>query len=741
MASGADPELLDDVAFLARELELLELELHREILIARAERGSGGKYDEFAGLVVSDKEIDRYLEPAPPKSDPELAATVERVARKGALLAERLARDVSAALAAGRELRLAHLREAFSLTPAEYRAFVACLAPDVELRFERYFAYLQDDVAKKRPTVELLGRLFFADAPAAVRIDRLLTGRRSLAGERLLEPARDADVSLPARELRVPAGAFGFLLGSEAPDPALGGLGRLRPSRPLTATASYFEHHRRHVARLLAFAVRDGRLPVAYVRAPEGCGKEDLVLAVAHGLGASVFECGLDELVAYPGDLAEWFAALERDLRLCTAFLWLRGGDARTPNDAERLRLRALGRHLDEHPGVNVVVSGRTASAELAETLELELLELELPAPDMAERLELWRCAFAADTGGVTPEIADTLAAKFKFGPGRISDTLRQLQSRELPEEELTERAIHRVCRTLGGTALESRAQRARLNYTWEDLVLPAETIGQLRDISDAVRFRAKVHGDWGFARKFSLGKGLGVLFSGPSGTGKTMSAEVLANELELELYKIDLSSVVSKYIGETEKNLSQIFREAERAHGILLFDEADALFGKRSEVKDSHDRYANIEINFLLQRLEEYEGIVILTTNMAKNLDAAFTRRIQFTVEFPVPDEQQRGRLWSQVFPAAMPRDADLDLEFLAKRFKLSGANIKSVAVQSAFLAASNGGVVTMGHVINAISREYRKLGKLASRSEFGAYYHLLRGDGSAGHDAEARS
>jgi SpoVK/Ycf46/Vps4 family AAA+-type ATPase len=235
------------------------------------------------------------------------------------------------------------------------------------------------------------------------------------------------------------------------------------------------------------------------------------------------------------------------------------------------------------------------------------------------------------------------------------------------------------------------------------------------------------VHGEWGFEHKFSLGKGLNVLFSGPSGTGKTMSAEVLATDLSLDLYKIDLSSVVSKYIGETEKNLGRIFREAENANCILLFDEADALFGKRSEVKDSHDRYANIEINYLLQKMEEYEGIVILTTNMLKNLDPAFTRRIQYTVEFPIPDERQRGMLWSQVFPMATPLASDLNLDFVAKRFRLSGANIKSIALQSAFLAASNGGSVEMEHLVNAISREYKKLGKLASRSEFGAYYHLV--------------
>jgi SpoVK/Ycf46/Vps4 family AAA+-type ATPase len=208
------------------------------------------------------------------------------------------------------------------------------------------------------------------------------------------------------------------------------------------------------------------------------------------------------------------------------------------------------------------------------------------------------------------------------------------------------------------------------------------------------------------------------------------MSAEVIARELALDLYKIDLSGVVSKYIGETEKNLGHIFDEAEAANCILLFDEADALFGKRSEVKDSHDRYANIEVNFLLQRLEEHEGIVMLTTNMHKNLDPAFTRRINYTVEFPSPEARQREQLWQRAFPAATPRASNLDLDFLAKRFNLSGASIKNIALSSAFLAASNGGVVDMRHVVTALKRECKKLGRLTSRSDFGAYSHLVRED-----------
>jgi SpoVK/Ycf46/Vps4 family AAA+-type ATPase len=235
------------------------------------------------------------------------------------------------------------------------------------------------------------------------------------------------------------------------------------------------------------------------------------------------------------------------------------------------------------------------------------------------------------------------------------------------------------------------------------------------------MKYRALVYDQWGFARKLSLGKGLNVLFAGPSGTGKTMAAGIMAGELGLDLYKIDLSTVVSKYIGETEKSLARIFAEAESSNAILFFDEADALFGKRSEVRDSHDRYANIEINYLLQKMEEHEGVAILATNFRKNMDDAFVRRMHFTVEFPFPNEADRRRIWLGIWPAETPQGAGLDLDFMARRFEIAGGNIRNIALAAAFLAASDGGVVNMSHLLHGTRREYQKMGKVVMHGEFG--------------------
>jgi SpoVK/Ycf46/Vps4 family AAA+-type ATPase len=351
---------------------------------------------------------------------------------------------------------------------------------------------------------------------------------------------------------------------------------------------------------------------------------------------------------------------------------------------------------------------------------------VEIPVPGHGERLELWQRAL--------PEAEeldlDAIASKFRFTGGRIRDaaaTARSLaRARDPLGGTLIEADLYAACRLQSSQKLAALAQKINPRYRWDDIVLPAGRMDQLREICNTLRYRSRVYEDWGFGGKLAMGKGLNVLFSGPSGTGKTMAAEILASDLGLDLYKIDLSSVISKYIGETEKNLARIFDEGRASNAVLFFDEADAVFGKRTEVKDAHDRYANIEVSYLLQRMEEYEGMVILASNLKKNMDDAFVRRLHFTVEFPFPAEPDRRRIWDGLWPAALPRAADLDLDFMARRFELPGGNIRNIALASAFLAAADGGVVTMTHLIRATQREYQKMGKVMLSGEFGEYERL---------------
>jgi SpoVK/Ycf46/Vps4 family AAA+-type ATPase len=278
---------------------------------------------------------------------------------------------------------------------------------------------------------------------------------------------------------------------------------------------------------------------------------------------------------------------------------------------------------------------------------------------------------------------------------------------------------LHRACRAQSAASLASLARKIEPAYCWKDIVLPDEVLVELKEIIDRVNYRELVLCEWGFVRKLSLGRGVNALFAGPSGTGKTMAAEIIARELRLDLYKIDLSGIVSKYIGETNKNLNAIFAAAENSNAILFFDEADAIFGKRSEVRDSHDRYANLEISYLLQKMEEYDGVAILATNLRQNLDESFMRRLAFTVHFPFPEEAERRRIWTTVWPYETPLASDIDFDFLARRFTLSGGGVKNVALASAFLAASNGGEVTMKHLLHATQREFQKMGRTLSDTE----------------------
>jgi SpoVK/Ycf46/Vps4 family AAA+-type ATPase len=255
--------------------------------------------------------------------------------------------------------------------------------------------------------------------------------------------------------------------------------------------------------------------------------------------------------------------------------------------------------------------------------------------------------------------------------------------------------------------------------YGWNDIILPDDQRTMLREIVATVRGRPQVLEEWGVGRKLASSAGVTVLFAGPPGTGKTMGAEIIAAELGLDLYKIDLSTIISKYIGETEKNLEKIFGEAQSSNAILFFDEADAIFGKRSEVKDAHDRYANVEVSYLLQRMEAYDGVTILATNLRANLDEAFTRRLQFAVDFPFPERADRLRIWETLFPPDVPRDKELDFDLLARRFKLAGGNIRNIIVSAAYLAASDGERVTMEYLLHGTRRELQKMGRLVNDAD----------------------
>jgi SpoVK/Ycf46/Vps4 family AAA+-type ATPase len=316
----------------------------------------------------------------------------------------------------------------------------------------------------------------------------------------------------------------------------------------------------------------------------------------------------------------------------------------------------------------------------------------------------------------------DQLVEQFTVGiPAMRAACAAALGPAEADDAETLGAALWEACRTQARPRLEELAQRIETSAGWDDLVLPETHRALLRDVAAQVRARPTVYGRWGFGGHGARGLGITALFAGESGTGKTLAAEVVARELRLDLFRIDLSGVVSKYIGETEKNLRRVFDAAEEAGAVLLFDEADALFGKRSEVKDSHDRHANIEVAYLLQRMEAYPGLAVLTTNLRDALDTAFLRRIRFIIQFPFPDAAQRELIWRRVFPPGVPTKGLLWGELA--RLNVAGGNIRNIALNAAFFAAEEGKAVRMTHLLRAARAEYDKLQRPLTATEVGGW------------------
>jgi MoxR-like ATPase len=359
--------------------------------------------------------------------------------------------------------------------------------------------------------------------------------------------------------------------------------------------------------------------------------------------------------------------------------------------------------HLVERTRAPIVVGAR----EPWRALRRRSVVIDVPRPSRADQRAIWMASFGSARSTMAGRI-DAIVAQFDLDAPAIRGAARDAIASRMDGDSV-EDAIWSASRRAARTGLDGLAQRLESLATWDDLVLPATQRRQLEEIVEQVANRTMVYEQWGFGERGSRGLGISALFVGASGTGKTMSAEVLASEIQLDLFRIDLSSVVSKYIGETEKNLRRVFDAAEAGGAILFFDEADALFGKRSEVKDSHDRYANIEVNYLLQRMESYRGVAILATNMKGALDAAFLRRIRFVVNFPMPDAAQRSEIWQKSFPPATPTQ-ELDIAALS-RLDVAGGNIRNIALNAAFLAASAGTPVRMEHVARATRAEFGKL------------------------------
>jgi hypothetical protein len=606
-------------------------------------------------------------------------------------------REAMMAIAAGMSPppALVVLSQRLGLSEFERDVLLLCTAMELDTSIASLCARAQGDPALTYPTFALALALLPAPAWEA------LSSERPLRHWRLIEITQPATTPLTTSALRADERIVNYLKGITYLDDRLTPLVAPLPDPGSDPPASQQNSAAAIVSEITAFGT--GRSPpLVQLLGSDPISKQIVAGLVCRTLACSAYRLDWDLLPTAPGELESFARLWQREALLMPVALFI------DVDAAEAVQLAAVERLLARLDGLTFMATRALWSGGGTPIAAV----IGKPTPE--EQRARWAAALRPDAGDAPRE----LAGQFNLNVATIDELAR----RELTVAEpatLADR-LWDACRALTRPRLDALARRLEPRAGWDDIVLLAADLALLRQIADQVGQRDRVYHDWGFAQRMTRGLGISVLFAGPPGSGKTMAAEVLANHLRLDLFRIDLSAVVSKYIGETEANLRRLFDAAEEGAGILLFDEADALFGKRTEVKDSHDRYANIEVNYLLQRMESYGGLAILATNMKSALDQAFMRRLRFVVDFPFPGPAERKAMWQKVFPPQTPT-LSLDYDRLA-RLNLTGGHIAVIAVNAAFQAAQGGpaSAVTMPMILNAARIEFRKLGRPVNEADF---------------------
>nr|WP_263384931.1 ATP-binding protein [Granulicella arctica] len=597
------------------------------------------------------------------------------------------------------------LAERFGMSDFERDTLLLCAAMEFDPGINVLYGQVQGTPSRSYPTFG------FALAVLDDASWEALSAQRPLRFARMVELSQSSGTPLTACPLRADERIVNFIKGLNTVDDRLTAF--LRPM-PAAADVDLSEGEKANLASILKRlrqAAAQSSVPVVQLAGGDAWSRTAISQQACEALNRKLYRLGVESLLPQPAELELLARLWQRESILLGVALYL---DAEAVEDAPGAEAAStLSRILSQPLGL-VFVGVRETPLRLS----VDSFVVEVAKPTTAEQFQAWKTALEGH--GEAEQIEATaaaLAGQFRLNLHDLSTVAQAALQSPDGDADLNKR-LWEGSRELTRPRLDMLAQRLDTKAQWADLVLPAEQMRLMRQIAAQVRERYKVYEQWGFSQRMNRGFGISALFAGESGTGKTMAAEVIANDLGLNLYRIDLSAVVSKYIGETEKNLRRLFDAAEQGGAILFFDEADALFGKRSEVKDSHDRYANIEINYLLQRMESFSGLAILATNMKTALDPAFLRRLRFIVNFPFPGLSERQRIWEQALPKDTPAD-DLDYARLA-RLSISGGNIHSIALNAAFAAAQNAGKVTMPVALAAARTEMRKLDKSVHEAEF---------------------
>ncbi|MEM9541820.1 MAG: ATP-binding protein [Cyanobacteria bacterium P01_E01_bin.42] len=589
---------------------------------------------------------------------------------------------------------LEYLGNCFQLTRLEQETLLLCAAMELDDTVPMLCDRLEGGKNRPYPTFSLAFGIFGDEDWEVVSCEGALRYWHLLEVQK-----RD---TLPDKwcPLKIDQRILNFLVGHQRLDRRLASLvyplGTAEEGEHLPACSPSQEAVVKEICRVLEKSPPGQRLPIIQFLGENAPSKQQIARAVAENFGWLLLGLPGQIIPSVNAEYEDFLRLWERENHLLDLALYL---------DTEQVTAEAAVQRFASQCRGMLFLDGR--SVRLPAYLDVLAVATDKPTPK--EQRQAWATVLGEEVG----EIPSRLASQFSLTFGEIEKIAVSTRDRQ-PRE----RSLWQACLQHSVPRLEGLAQRLEVKASLENLVLPERELGLLRQIVQQVRLRSRVYDEWGYRDRLNRGLGTSALFAGESGTGKTMAAEVIAKELDIHLYRIDLSSVVSKYIGETEKNLSRLFDAAEEGGAILFFDEADALFGKRSEVKDARDRYANIEVDYLLQRIESYRGLAILATNLKGSLDEAFLRRLRFIIDFPFPNPESRLHLWQKEFPPALPLGA-LDWQFLA-RFNLTGGAIHNIALNAAFLAAERGERVEMEHILAAARLEWQKLGRPIYEAEF---------------------
>ena len=585
---------------------------------------------------------------------------------------------------------LAMIARMFGLGEFERDVLLLAVAPEFDPLLDRLYAYAEDDLSRKYATAHLAHALFQPAFPG-------LHAEVPLLRFRLVSIGSDVGAAPGARPLRAEDRVIDFIRGVNRLDERVAAL--LAP----LAAGPVADCHLPTIDRLVEqFRAGQADWRLINVNCSAASGPESFTRALCDRLGITAWRLDSSRLPAPGPQRDDLLCLVEREAILAQFIIYL---------DAEFLPQQ----ELDWLDRLNIFFVVRSQARIRSRR---HSLAISLDRPAAGDVIGLWQAAF--DHLHLTaPSGLDEVAQQFDFPPEAIMQTAVAAveNSRFDSRSTVTAQDLWQACRRFSDRRMEGPAQRLDPQFTWDDLVLPDDVAEQLQEIALQVRYRHRVYEGWGFGAKLPRGRGVTALFAGPSGTGKTMAAEVIAGELGLDLYRIDLASTVSKYVGETEKNLKRLFDAAEHGGAILFFDEADALFGKRTEVKDSHDRYANIEVNYLLQRMEDYRGLAVLATNRKGALDRAFLRRLRFLVDFPFPDSVSRRLIWEKSFPTGAPL-GEINFDALS-RLEFAGGSIRNITLNAAFLAAGARESIGMKHIEHAARRECAKIDQVFRESD----------------------